>query len=201
MSQARKADERRQGVRKRARLRVRFWNEEIEGSGFTADISTGGLFLETGKKLTPRTRLHLEIELKSGSFYCEGVVARVLKASREVRPVIKPGVGIRFVGLLEAFHQLTAGPATNELEMDLRDPAKLATVYVRDIKRGGLYIPTDDPPAVDTTVTVRLVLPDPHPSIDARGVVIHVMSEPSGIGIQLLDIDDLRAQLGPIITE
>lgn len=193
--------DRRGSARRRCRVRVRFWNDELEGSGFTCDISNRGMFIETPVKLAKGTRLHFELKLETGEFLIEGVVARVLKAHRSAQPVIKPGVGVRFLDLTEAIRKVGQELPPDTLELDLRDLAQLATVYVRDIKRGGLFVPTEKPPAVDSTITIRLQLPEPHDFIDARGIVIHVMEEPSGVGVNLLEVDQVRGKLVAIITE
>ncbi len=189
--------DRRRGLRKAARVATRFWNDEIEAKCFTSDFSASGVFLVTYKPLVARTRLHLEFELRSGPFFAEGVVVRVVEASTTVQSVVKPGVGIRLISLLEEFHQTTAGDATaaQPFEVDLTDSDVLLTTYVRDIKRGGLFVLTEDPPEPDSTVGLRIKLPSPHPDVPARGVVIHQLSQPSGVGLQLLDIDELREKL------
>lgn len=193
--------DRRRATRRRVRLRVRFWNDEIEGTGFTSTVSRADLFVETPKTLEPGTRLHLEIGMKSGPFFAEGVVARVLRASRTVQPVVKPGVGLRLVGLLEELRDAAGGGAEEQLVMDLTDPAALAAVYVRDIERGGLFVPTSRSPERDTTVSVRLDLPAPHAPVEVKGVVIQEMGAPSpGVGLQLVDVDELRAKLAELIT-
>ena len=193
---------RRRGLRKAARLATRFWNDEIDARGFTSDMSTSGVFVVTREPLVARMHLHLEFELRSGPFLAEGVVVRVVKASTAVQSVVKPGVGIRLLGLLEEFHETRADDAGagEMLEMDLTDTEVLVTTFVRDIKRGGLFILTDDPPKPDSTVDIRIKLPSPHSDVHARGVVIHVMDRPSGVGVQLLGIDELREQLAKVIT-
>jgi len=196
-----KRDERRRSERRRCRVQVKFWNDELEGLGFTGDISNRGLFIETTQALAVGTRLHLEIKLETGTFYAEGVVARLLKVPRSVQSVMKRGLGVRILDLTEVIRKVSTPEIPGSgLEIDLRDLSKLATVYVRDIKRGGLFVPTEKPPERDTTVTVRLHLPEPHGHVDVRGVVIHVMENPPGIGIKLLDMDQLRGKLALIIT-
>lgn len=195
-------EDRRKNARRRCRLRVRFWNDELEGSGFTCDISRGGMYVETDVKLEKGTRLHFELKLETGSFFAEGVVARKISVPRSVRPVMKAGVGVRFMDLTEAIRKVSSDPEPYDgLELDLTDLAELVTVYVRDIKRGGLFVPAEKPPEVQSIVTIRLLLPEPHGSIEVRGEVIHVMERPSGVGISLLEVDQVRGKLGAIITE
>jgi Tfp pilus assembly protein PilZ len=195
-------EDRRKTARRRCRVRVRFWNDELEGSGFTCDISSSGMYIETDMKLEQGTRLHFELKLETGAFFAEGVIARTIKVHRTVRPVMKPGVGVRFMDLTEAIRKVSnETPPHDGLELDLSDIAKLATVYVRDIKRGGLFVTVEKPPEVESTVTIRVLLPEPHGFIEVRGVVIHVMEDPSGVAINLLEVDQLRGKLAAIITE
>ena len=199
---SKKSKERRRSERRRYRVSVKFWNDEFEASGFTADISNRGMFIETSKKLDLDTRVHLELKLKTGPFYAEAVVARVLKTPTTAQPVVKAGLGLRLMDLIEAIRQVAEEEEPDQgLEVDLSDLAKLATVYVRDIKRGGLFVPAEKPLERDTTVTVRLLLPAPHEPIEVRGVVIHVMDNPPGVGINLLEVDQIRGRLVSIITE
>ena len=113
--------ERRKADRHRARVRVRFWNEseQLEGTGVTTDLSDTGLFIETKTSVPLDTRLYLEIDLDSGPYTAVGTVARVLRASRTVQPVIKPGLGVRIVGLLEALEDWERESVEEELEDDL----------------------------------------------------------------------------------
>ncbi len=199
---SKRSKERRRSERRRCRVRVKFWNDELEATGFTSDISNRGMFIETTKKLEAGTRLHLELQLETGSYYAEAVVARALKTPRTAQPVVQAGLGLRIMDLTEAIRAVAEAEVPDKgLEVDLSDLAQLATVYVRDIKRGGLFIPAEKPPERDTTVTVRLLLPHPHEPIEVRGVVIHVMDNPSGVGINLLEVDQIRGRLASIITE
>lgn len=196
----RKHAENRKAPRDRVRLKLRFWNEGLEGRGFTRDASSCGLFIETATPVDTGTQLHFEVELHAGPFLGECVVMRAERISGTLAPVRKPGIGVRLMGLSEAIHQHGARAPRRELEMDLSDLEKLAIVYVRDIKRGGVFILCNPRPEMDETVTVRFLVPKPHESIDTRGVVIHVMDEPRGVGLELLDIDPLREQLEEILT-
>ncbi len=198
---SKKRKERRRSERRRCRVNVKFWNDEFEAAGFTADISNRGMFIETSKKLDLGTRVHLELKLETGPFYAEAVVARALKTPRTAQPVIKAGLGLRMMDLTEAIRQIAEEEPEQGFEVDLSDLAQLATVYVRDIKRGGLFVPAEKPPERDTTLTVRLLLPHPHEPIEVRGVVIHVMDNPPGVGINLLEVDQIRGRLASIITE
>jgi hypothetical protein len=80
---------------------VRFWSDEIEGTGFTADISDTGLLIETPKPLELGQRLHLEVSLNEGSYFAECVIVRRKTYPRHARALFKPAIGVRFLGLSE----------------------------------------------------------------------------------------------------
>jgi len=83
--------ERRRMSRRRISLKVRFSNEEFEARGFSENLSTSGMFVETKLSLPPGTRLHVEIELDGKPFFCECSVVRCVRADPNVAPVIKGG--------------------------------------------------------------------------------------------------------------
>jgi len=218
MSSAPSKVDRRRSKRHRVRLRVRYWNDYGEHTGFTADVSGTGLFVETNRVLPPGTRMHLDVETPDGSFLAEGVVARVVRASTLVKPVKMGGLGLRLVGLEEAIQAaapsavsapaevpaLEAPRAPRELtgvplELDLRDRQALSLVFERDVKQAGLYVRTESPPARDSQVVVRLLLPPPHPPVEVEGTVVQVMAQPRGVAVQIRDVDPLAATLSAIL--
>lgn len=82
----------------------------------------------------------------------------------------------------------------------LRHPVKLsarfrtATEFVQEhatnLSRGGVFIRTDKPPAVDTVVEVELQLPDGGLPVTSAGIVVHRSPE-SGVGVQFVDASDV----------
>jgi Tfp pilus assembly protein PilZ len=209
--------EKRRSKRRRVRLAVKFWNELGEHAGFSSDISGNGMFLETIRVLPIGVRLHLEIDTPSGPFFAEGQVARIVRATAVVQPVKLGGLGLRFVGLEEAIASITSEPDTTTvpeplaeslperehtgalLELDLRDRDALSLVFDRDVKQAGLFVRTDTPPARDSSVVVRLLLPAPNPPIEVDGTVVQVMAQPKGVAVQLHEVDPLSAKLSAIL--
>ncbi len=191
--------ERRRTGRHRVRVPVRLWNDDEELSGFSADLSSTGAFFETQKRLEVGTAYHLEFTLETGSFFAECVVARVLRASRQVQPVVKSGAGLRFLGIAEVVRELQGENKRDGLEVDLQDRDQLELIYERDIRRGGLFLPTDQELELGQTIRVELRLPRPHGSLEVRAVVINLSQEPPGAALQILDLDQVRGKLGPIL--
>jgi Tfp pilus assembly protein PilZ len=92
--------------RQKWRAQVRFWNEHFEAVGFTADISSTGVLVETTRHLEVGTRLHIEIKVGDRSFFSEATVTRRRSSPPYAHSFFKPAVGMRFVGLVEAVQNL-----------------------------------------------------------------------------------------------
>lgn len=185
--------------RRRARIAARLWNNDEEISGFTSDISGTGVFVETQKRLEVGTRYHLELGLETGPFLLECVVARVLRAARTVQAVVKSGAGLRFVDVSEVVRELQSGPRKGGLQVDLQDPETLGVVYKQDIQRGGLRVESDQEFELEQVVRVELRLPRPYGALEVRGSVISVIADPPGAALQLLDLDQIRGKLAPLV--
>jgi len=194
--------ERRRAPRRRRRLKMRYWNQDLDGLGYTVDMSQTGLLIETHKKVPVGTRLHLEIFLPEGSFFCECVISRILQSTSAVAPVLKSGMGVRFVNfgeVLRAMADFQSDAELKNLVIDLRDPEKFKKTFEQDIKRGGLFIATDWPPKVQSEVTIHLKLPTPHEDFLVHGNVVQVLESPPGAGIQLLNTEQVKEQLQTIM--
>ncbi len=76
---------------------------------FSANISTGGLFLETSQPLSVDTPLSLYISLpdREAPLRCSARVAWVNQPHQPLKPSLPPGVGLQFVDLsLDDLHKL-----------------------------------------------------------------------------------------------
>jgi Tfp pilus assembly protein PilZ len=104
-----------------------------------------------------------------------------------------------------------AAPAAGDrtVAVEFVDRASFLSVYHRDISAGGLFVTTTEPAALQQVVTIELRPPvrTPHPlRFEAR--VVHRF-EPgggggtglTGMGVQFLDPDRVRAALAPILVE
>ena len=131
--------ERRRSKRRRRRLPVKFWRGDVEGTGFTTDISNTGLMVETTASADIGSRFHIELQLPEGTpYFAEGVVARKKVYPRHAASMFKSGLGFRFVALGEAIRAVLEekpeddSPRTCETPrtdcgflVDLRDPGEL----------------------------------------------------------------------------
>lgn len=194
--------DRRRAQRRRARLKLRFWNDQLDLVGYTSDVSSTGLFIETRKRVDAETRVHLEVYFKGRSFFAEGVVVRVLRLQMGAETVIKSGLGVRLLSLSEAVRTALAEQQSGDriLILDVQTLADVQALVNRDIKRGGLFVPTPNPPGRDARVIVQISLPVPYESIETHGIVVHVGAQPTGAGVQLTEPDQLRAKLLTILA-
>lgn len=96
------------------------------------------------------------------------------------------------------------------IPVEFIDRASFLAVYHRDIAAGGLFITTESPASLHEIVLIDLRPPTPLPSpLQFEARVVH-RSEPSnggergamsGMGVQFLDPDRVRATLAPILSE
>ena len=205
--------DRRRSKRHRRRLAVKFWRGDVEGTGFTVDVSNTGLMVQTTAPADIGARFHIELQLPGGrSYFTEGVVARKKVYPRHAASIFKPWLGFRFVGLGEAIRAVLEGeseddsPATCETPrtdsgflVDLRDPDELKRVYERDIKHGGVQIRVSERPPIDEEVRLTFQLPDPNGSIECPALVVSHVQEPPGVGLRLHELDAVRTRLLGII--
>ncbi len=205
-----RANERRRTKRYRRRMKVRWWADDIEGNGFTVDVSSSGLLIETGRPIAIGTRLHLEVRLTDEiPYFSECVVARKRTYPPQARALFKPAVGVRFVSINEAIKELTAkggeeSVGTQEqvhvpLQADLRDFDHLEAVYERDIKHGGLMVETTELPDLNSEIELPVRLPDPHGTIQCRGEVVKLFDDPPGLALRLEEIDLVRTRVKEIL--
>ncbi len=84
-----------------ARLRVHFGQSHELLTSYSVNLSTGGLFLETGTPLPAETPLNLEFFLPDSAaiIRCKGRVAWVNPTDRSRKPQLPSGMGIQFLDL------------------------------------------------------------------------------------------------------
>lgn len=79
----------------------------------------------------------------------------------------------------------------------------LRAAYERELKLGGLFVPTEAPAAIGSTITVTLQLPLGRGSIDASARVVQTLPRDNaagaGMGIVIEDADGLAADLREIL--
>jgi uncharacterized protein (TIGR02266 family) len=87
---------------------------------------------------------------------------------------------------------------------------QLRKEYATNISAGGMFIRTDQPPAMNEVVQVSIDLPGGGPPIEAKATVVHrvtpeearVHGREAGAGVQFVEGDDrFRARIDQIIAE
>lgn len=89
---------RRQQDRVRKRLVVRFGTDELVHSGYTRDISGGGIFIQSAVVHPPGTVLCLQIDYPEGPVTQEGVVRWCKTVPAPLKRSLKGGMGVEFSG-------------------------------------------------------------------------------------------------------
>lgn len=88
------------------------------------------------------------------------------------------------------------------VEVSIASRAELQTLYSHDISKGGLFVVTDDPPPLRTSVSVTLATDDGQLGLKAE--VVHVVdpvqaaqrNHPAGVGLQFIDLTpELRTRI------
>ena len=116
-------DQRQRSARRNLRFPVRIWTDDLQGRGFTRDVSSSGLLIETTKVLDLGTWMQVELELaRTDHVYYVSTCVVVRKEARhpQVRHVFTPKMGIRFLSPGEAMYDLGHDETAQLLGVDLR---------------------------------------------------------------------------------
>ncbi len=197
--------ERRTRPRFARRLQVHFrkHGDETVYSGFTANISTTGMFIGTASPLKPGSRVRVEVIDEAHGFAVEGVVAHAARVSPILQKLKTSGMGVRFLPVSELVATLvppsrpiggkrateedaepaaaSAPPAGTAAAGDTY-PVRFSSlpsflvVLQRDIENGGIFVPTPTPAELYGRVTIELHVPPPiDRRVRAGATVVHVV--------------------------
>ena len=204
--------------RSQRRLRVSYRRHaqlEREYVGYTTNISASGMFLATRFSLPRGSRLRVEVSSGDSSFIAEAVVARVVRTMPMLQGVPGApvsGMGLRFLKPQELIAELIPeiGSTPNEerkpsaegvYQVRFADREQLIGTYERDIKVGGLFVPTDHPGQLGERVTIQLIVNDsriPPYRLHARVVQ---RFDPIAAGAQNAAENNILAGMGVVIEE
>ena len=161
--------ERRLSRRFARRAQVRYWigDDPKARNAFINDVSATGVFIVTPYPVERGVTVRLEILDGDSALKFEAVVARRVWIAPDLRKLGPTGMGVRFLTPEELVDQLkTRGEgrapsvsADGVFRIVLEDDKDLLEGYAREISQGGFYIPTDDPPALNTELVIEFVLP------------------------------------------
>ncbi len=229
--------ERRSILRWVRRVSLRFWpaGEEKGLPGHTVNLSKGGMFVGTNRPPKSGTRVRIEVLEPANSFVVEGVVTHSHNVAPELRRIQEPGMGVRFLhpGELVAAlvtstedAQATTAPtaaaipeapvataANRAFAVRFDTPERFLDSFSRDIRRGGLFVPSRYPAALDQVITVELHLPIAGRSPEAFQARVVQRIDPRevgadgsqlktpGMGIEFVERDAAVARLWRVVRE
>lgn len=185
---------------------------------YTTDLSPEGMHISTRHTQPAGTRVKIELLEEPNGFTVEGVVAHSRTVHPDLAKVLPQGMGVRFLSpgeLVDGLRGKEPSPATRAEIPDGVFPLQFATLgqfletYQRDLRMGGLFVPTRRPARLHAEVTVEVHPPDPAFSpvpLQARVVrrfdaplAVPAGVEPRiGMGVELLDPAGALERLRPI---
>ena len=206
------AKEKRSTPRIRKRLLVHYGENGLDRSGFTTDVSAGGMFVVSSTLPALDTRLHLQLFFGEGDFtYFEGRVARHRLVPVELRSIEKAGFGVAFLTPEELLAeplkaQRAAGPVEGvpRFRIDVATQPALRELWDRELKHGGIFITSERTPGRDELAEIELGLAfapgAPALRFAARGLqVLQVPGAAAGIGFEFLDRRTIAERLQPML--
>lgn len=198
--------EKRKARRFARRLKVRFGekNRPFSHSGLTNDISATGMFVSTTTPVKPGTRLHVEVTTaEEALMFFEAVVARQVVVPPELRTLMRPGFGMRF---------LTGTELMSELIPSLKDQTHLQVVFdsvdsfreawERELKRGGAFLWAEKAYPINSIVTVEFDFAFANRRLAFESRVVHVVPDHEGrhgMAFMFLDVNNATVALSALL--
>lgn len=197
------AKNQRRAPRVKRRMKVEFGKDDLSSSGFTQDLSIGGMLLQTQNVLPLGTRIHFHVTLPDDHFYGEGMVVRHKPVPRELRTVERPAMGIRFLAPHEVIDlAVPAGmKADTGLSVECASPSD-ARALVESLASGYVMVPAaGGPPSVNTVVDVKLRFTFRGSEVPMRGRVVQVLDTDGAQNavLEVLDVAQVRSAVGTVV--
>lgn len=173
---------------------MRFWvhGENHPRIAFINDISSTGVFVTTAYPLPRGTEIRIEILDGDVSYTVEAVVARRVWMAPDLRRLGPSGMGARFLSpdeLVERLRARDAGRVNGSKQRDnhyliaLDDDRELLQTYASDLELGGLFIPTESPPALNREILVDFKFPDHNEVSTFSARVVQRVPPEQGAGV------------------
>ena len=198
--------EKRKARRFSRRLKVRFGEKgrPFSHTGLSNDISASGMFISTTAAVKPGTRLHVEVTTADETLiFFEGIVARQVVVPPELRTLMRPGFGLRF---------LTGTELMSELIPSLKDQTHLQVVFdtaeafrdawERELKRGGAFLWAERAYPLNSIVTVEFDFSFANRRLAFESRVVHVVPEQQGrhgMAFMFLDVPNATTALSALL--
>jgi Tfp pilus assembly protein PilZ len=196
--------EKRRHRRLNRRLSVRYGEQELTHTAFTTDLSSGGCFITSARLPALHTRLHVQLLLpEAKSLYFEAEVRRHKQVPTGLTAQARGGFSVRFLPPAEAMTELL-GTTPAGLVLRFPSAAALAAAWTRELRVGGVFVPTSERLAREATVEVQLNLTWAERTFAFEGRVVHVSpggaSGPAGVGVAFHAPDRLQQVLRPFLS-
>jgi type IV pilus assembly protein PilZ len=85
------------------------------------------------------------------------------------------------------------------VRVDYKTVDELFSEFARNINEGGVFVETDTPPEIGSSVALQFKIPGSQDPIQVMGRVVRVapgdVHEPPGVGIEFEDLDDQSRNL------
>ena len=212
--------EERRGSRRfarRSQVRYRIKGKGGFRSGFVKDISSTGLFIASAVPVVRGTEIEVEVVQDDGTtLQFEAVVARKVWRAPDLRLLGPSGFGARFMTPEELVDRLRGDCAASEPTMPdedgmfrvvLDDPPGHLARQIGDLEQGGLFVSTDEPPALNADVVIELVHGDGAGSrVRAQGRVVQRVRPgqggtiAAGMAVHLADAPAVLEKLRPYLA-
>lgn len=217
------------------RIQLRFWSLEDRSirKGFTHNVSVAGMFIASSAPFKPGTRIFVEIPSPVEKLILQAEVRYAARVDPMLQKVKPSGMGVRFLTVEELMAELlrVKKPVTDETEqveeeeveaaevkelvgpvltLTYTKPHDLANSFKRDIKYGGLFIPTDRNVSQDDEVVVEFLFDwDPSLAIRVQATVIKKFAAAegsatgeavSGVGVAFSDPTSATTQFSNVMS-
>jgi Tfp pilus assembly protein PilZ len=164
------------------------------------------MYITCSGPLPAGPRLHLQVFIDDQEFLLlEGVPIHAKEVPHALRTPGNQGFGLRFLLPAEALARIVA-PAEPEgpLAVEYATAAELASAWERELRHGGVFIPTRKALDRDLPVTIAVRLPFAGITIEVTGTVLQMSTgadgRPQGVGLAFGDAERFKQLLGPFLA-
>jgi Tfp pilus assembly protein PilZ len=169
--------EKRKARRVKRRLQVRFWSLEnpVVKKGFTYDISLSGMFVCTSSPFKTGTRIAVEVEDAGKVTQFQAIVRHSIRVAPEMRQVHRSGMGVQLIPVAQLMAEVLSSDASKKAEVPnetapeaeevsvyqvaYSTPNEVINSFQRDLRHGGVFIPTTQLADTGQEVTIEFKLP------------------------------------------
>jgi len=169
------------------RYAIKYGQGEANKRGFTVNMSLGGMAISSATVFKPGTELELQLITDTEEIPLRGI-SRWNSHKANVgqrRMTFEMGVELTartpsyttlLQDIIDQFTERRRAPRFKQyFKVNIEDSDKLMELYTRDISRGGVYVVTNDAPALRSTINVKMYLYDIMEAVRVEGEVVHVL--------------------------